>query len=127
MFVSRSILIDPALRGSGGDHFNVAIALSRAAISVGHQMVWIAHKDADARRVPDNVWLVPAFSSTLDQNQIGIAGRVLCPIVGDRHFLRKVYGSAPGRFTFDENPSRMFDGGRMADSRWRSDFKVEEV
>jgi glycosyltransferase involved in cell wall biosynthesis len=114
--VSRSILIDPALKGLGGHHFNVAIALSRAAISVGHQMVWIAHKDADTTLVPDNVRLVPAFSSTLYQNQIGIAGRVLRPIVGDRHFLRKVLRERSWEVYLRRKiPSRMFDGDRIAE------------
>jgi glycosyltransferase involved in cell wall biosynthesis len=79
-------------------------------------MVWIAHKEADATLVPDNVRLVPAFSSTLYQNQIGIAGRVLRPIVGDRHFLRKVLRERSWEVYLRRTiPSRMFDGDRIAE------------
>lgn len=114
--MSRSILIDPALKGLGGHHFNVAIALSRAAASVGHQIVWIAHKEADAALVPDDVRLVPAFSSTLYQNQIGIAGRALRPIVGDRHFLRTVLRERSWEvYLRGKIPSRLFDGDRLAE------------
>ena len=66
--------------------------------------------------VPDNVRLVPAFSSTLYQNQIGIAGRVLRPIVGDRHFLRKVLRERSWEVYLRRKiPSRMFDGDRIAE------------
>jgi glycosyltransferase involved in cell wall biosynthesis len=114
--VSRSILIDPALNGLGGHHFSVAIALSHAAGSVGHPMVWIAHKEASAALVPENVRLVPAFSSTIYQNQIGIAGRALRPIVGDRHFLRKIMRERSWEVDLRRKlPFRVFDGDRLAE------------
>lgn len=87
----RAILIDPALRSEAGHHLKLSVELSKAANSMGHKPVWIVHKNLDPRLVPDFVQFIPAFSSGIYERQMGLFGRALRPVVGERRYLRSTF------------------------------------
>lgn len=87
--MTRTIIVDPAIKSQSGHHLGVATVLSSAAHSLGHKAVWLAHKKLDRVLVPDFVDFVPAFSSTIYEHQTGVIGRALKPLIGDRKVLRK--------------------------------------
>jgi len=84
-----SVIVDPAIKGATGHHLNTARALSNAARRFGHIPVWLCHKNLDTALAPDHVACVPAFSSTIYENQIGLVGRAVRPLIGNRKILRK--------------------------------------
>lgn len=86
--MTRAFFIDPALKSESGHHLGFSRELSKAASAAGHEVVWLAHKDLDVHLVPEFVHFIPAFSSTIYERQIGLFGRVLRPLVGNRRFLR---------------------------------------
>lgn len=90
----KAIIIDPALRDEGGHHLTMSIELSKAARSLGHAPVWLAHRDLDRSLVPDFVRFVPAFSSSIYERQIGFVGQLLRPAIGDHRVLRSVFAEA---------------------------------
>lgn len=53
-------------------------------------MVWIAHKELRRDALPPEIRLVPAFSSTIYERQIGIFGRPLRAMFGERRYQRKI-------------------------------------
>jgi glycosyltransferase involved in cell wall biosynthesis len=87
----RIIIIDPALKGETGHHLALSLELSKAAKSLGHLPIWLAHKELSSRLVPDFVQFVPAFSSGIYERQIGLMGRIVKPLVGNRRFLRSTF------------------------------------
>lgn len=82
--VSRSAIVAPAIRDAVGHHLNTARGLSFVAQCLGHEPVWLGHKHLDTSLIPDYVTLVPAFSSTIYENQIGLLGRAVRPLITDR-------------------------------------------
>jgi len=87
--VTRTVIVDPAIRDTVGHHLTVAAALSAAAHSLGHKPIWLGHKLLADTLVPSYVTFIPAFSSTIYQNQIGLFGRAVRPLTGDLQILRK--------------------------------------
>jgi glycosyltransferase involved in cell wall biosynthesis len=90
---TTAYLIEPA-KDINGHHISAMMALQTAALEHGHKVVWIGHKDTDEAYVLPAVKFVPAFSSTLYQNQIGFLGRCLRALLGDRHFIRKIFSES---------------------------------
>jgi len=91
----RIIIIDPALKGETGHHLALSLELSKAAKLLGHRPIWLAHKELSSRLVPDFVQFVPAFSSSIYERQIGLFGRAVKPLVGNRRFLRSTFAERP--------------------------------
>ncbi|HVX34937.1 MAG TPA: glycosyltransferase [Hyphomicrobium sp.] len=90
--MTRTVFIDPALKSEAGHHLRLSIELSKAANRLGHKPVWLAHRDLDSRLVPDFVQFVPTFASGIYERQIGLFGRTLRPIIGERRALRSSFG-----------------------------------
>jgi hypothetical protein len=90
---TTAYLIEPA-KDINGHHISAMLALQTAALKHGHKVVWIGHRDTDRTYVLPAVKFVPVFSSTLYQNQIGVLGRGLRFLLGDRHFIRKIFSES---------------------------------
>lgn len=111
--ISRTIIVDPAICGASGHHLFAARAVSYAAKALGYQPVWLAHQKLSSTLVPEYVDFVPTFSSTIYENQIGLLGRALRPLIGDRKILRKGLRERPWEIKLHHRiSSKMLMGDR---------------
>jgi len=114
--VTKAFFIDPALKGESGHHLGFSRELSKAASAAGHKVVWLAHKDLDLHLVPDFVHFIPTFSSTIYEQQIGLFGRILRPLVGNRRFLRSVLAERSWETRLrQKSPLAWLNGDRSAE------------
>jgi glycosyltransferase involved in cell wall biosynthesis len=90
------------------------LSLQTAALKLGHNVVWIGHRDTDRAYVLPGVKFVPAFSSTLYQNQIGFLGRLVRALLGDRHFIRKILSESRLEITLRHRAGFQFLRGDRA-------------
>lgn len=109
----RIFLLDP-VKDLNGHHFNMALALLSASSRAGRDAVWLGHQSLDRTAVPDSIKFVPAFSTTIYQNQIGFLGQTMRKLLGERHFIRKMFPES----SFDVALRRqknwpLFDGDRL--------------
>ena len=114
--MNKMIIIDPALRGEAGHHLSLSIELSKAAKGAGHEPVWFGHKDLDCDLVPSFVRFVPAFSSGIYERQIGIFGRAIRPLIGNRRYLRSTFAEREWEVKLRHRfPIAVLNGDRCAE------------
>src|SRR5260221_21175 len=89
----RTFLIDP-VKDLNGHHFNMSISFLSTSTASGQHPFWPGHRALNQSSASDSVWSIPLFSSTIYQSPLGTIAQALQRLLGDRHFIRKMFSES---------------------------------